>query len=390
MSNSNNSNANTKNTKKKGARSAAAIERRKAKWATQKAAKKTAALAAQQAKKNEETRKQQAVLTMFPNAMSIAAAQGFMPNIYKIKTLSKTMKNKINSVPMFGDTERSTIYPSGKTLLGKYLSERNWVKSMNTLQKGVSKEVLQEPFYTDASRTFTSPLHYAYLEGQISIFKKLLDKGADPNMLLSNMARKNDPIISYIILDKKRTTEAKLPYIEELLKHKANLNLYDSLNMSPLDVAFSVRDIDITKLLLEYGADPNKPNPKGFTPFLTAITSGNTAIVKYLLDNKKVDLNKVTGEKLFTPLKMATIGGLATILQDIVNAGVDNIDEKDHLGNTALHYAVMANNLKKVAILMKAGANPRISNKKNTTPFDIAQIYRDKGDNRVYNLLKGE
>lgn len=390
MSNSNNSNANTKNTKKaKGKRSAAAIERRKAKWATQRAAKKANSMAKQQEKKNEETRKQKAVLNMFPDIVSIVGAQGFMPNVKRSVLLSKTMKSAINTVPLFADADRATVYPGGKTILGKYIVEGKNSEAIATLNKGVSKAVLETHL---PGAGYLLPLVYAYTYSKFELFKKLLERGADPNAIIITMIgyRKQNriPFISSILADRQRRPDTKLPYLTELLKYKVDLNVYDAFNMSPLDVAFAEKDDEAAKLLIKKGADPNKPNSKGFTPFMTAISSRNRKIVKYLIDSELVDINKVTGEKILFPLKMATTSSSVDILSDIVEAGVDDINKQDNEGNTALHYATKANDMKKVKVLLKGGANTQVLNKKKETPFQIARALQEKGDARIYDLLK--
>jgi ankyrin repeat protein len=167
-----------------------------------------------------------------------------------------------------------------------------------------------------------------------------------------------------------------------------DLDFYDAFNMSALDIAFAEREDDAAKLIMNKGGDPNKPNPKGFTPFMTLISTRNRKMVKYLIDTKKVDVNKVTGDKMLSPLKVATTSGTADILSDIVEAGVDDINKKDHEGNTALHYAAKANDIKKVKVLLKAGANPQVLNKKKETPFQIARTLQEKGDSRMYDLIK--
>ena len=55
-----------------------------------------------------------------------------------------------------------------------------------------------------------------------------------------------------------------------------------------------------------------------------------------------------------------------------------NINHKDSLGNTALHYAVMTKNILAIYILMAYKANPKISNKSKLTPIKLANIMNDQ------------
>jgi len=89
-------------------------------------------------------------------------------------------------------------------------------------------------------------------------------------------------------------------------------------------------------------------------------------------------LNKpnILGE---TSLIVATKLGLDKILYKMLSTRSRiNINHKDGLGNTALHYAVMTKNILAVYILMAYKANPKISNKSKLSPIKLANIMNDQ------------
>jgi ankyrin repeat protein/ABC-type cobalamin/Fe3+-siderophores transport system ATPase subunit len=65
---------------------------------------------------------------------------------------------------------------------------------------------------------------------------------------------------------------------------------------------------DIVKLLLKEGADPNSRNSSGWTPLALAVVYVHEAVVKVLIENKKVDLETVDDNGR-TPLSLAAMYG---------------------------------------------------------------------------------
>ena len=362
------------------------MAKRAARWATQKAAKKASALANRNTRRAEQARKQESVLQMFPNVMGIVGAQGFMPNVRKSQMTSKTMKNALASVSLFQNANRGTIYPGGKTMLGHFLEQGKWADAIALLDKGVPKKILEHP-----NAIGDPPLFYVYKANQLPLFKKLLEKGANPNHVIQ-MSKLKIPILSQIIASWGSAAD-KIPFIEELLKHKANINLMSSENKSPLTYAITMGtrlndNNQMAKLLIDKGAHLESPNPSGFTPVLTAIAVKNQPILEYMITKKEVNLDKKTGKNGLFPLKIAVVNGSYEIVEYILNHGVKDINEKDTEGNTALHFAVLAKDFRKIALLKEKGAKSNIPNKKSVTAFQLAQALDTAGDPRAYNILK--
>lgn len=381
MSNSNNNTIKkTKNTSKKNAknstqkntskpkskRSEAAIARRAQKWATQRAQKKAESVAHQQEKKLEEERKTKSVLELFPNVLSLVAAQGFMPNIKHSTLLSKTLTQKLTNAPLFQNADRSTIYPNGMTLLNKYLEDENWAEAMKVLDKGVPKQVLEHPLRFGRG----TPLMYAYDMDEYDIFERLLNKGADPNTTVGIQSPFIDLIISDPAYD--RPQEKRLRYIRALVAHGVKLETPDRTGYTPLDVALALKEDAIANYLIDTGVDLEKPTAKGFTSVLTAISNGRLEVFKYMLETRTLDLNKQTGPNKLSPLKMATVHANLDMLKEVLKHDID-LNQQDAQGNTALHYAVMTKNYEKLKLLLQKGADPTIQNKKRITPEDLAK-----------------
>lgn len=365
-------NASAKNNtvKSKPKRSEAALARRAAKWATQKAEKKAESIAKQkekqEAKKVEEERKAKTVLELFPNVMGIVGAQGYMPNIKRSTLLSKNLSQKLKNTPLFQNADRSTIYPNGLTILHKYLEEGNWEEAMKVLDLGVSKKVLEHPMRFGMG----TPLVYAYTQNQFPLFKKLLEKGANPNVMVQQN-RYETPLIHSICHDR-GYAEKRLEYIKALIKYNAKYDEVDRYGYTPLDTALINHNDDIAKFFIDIGVDIQKPNAKGFTPLLTAIGSSRLDVLEYMIQKCKPNLNKQTGPNKLSPLKMATLNGKKEILEELLKHNVD-LDQQDNEGNSALHYAILTRNYEKIRLLKEKGASSFLKNKEGVTPLDLAK-----------------
>ncbi|HMQ06884.1 MAG TPA: ankyrin repeat domain-containing protein [Saprospiraceae bacterium] len=96
-----------------------------------------------------------------------------------------------------------------------------------------------------------------------------------------------------------------LPIVNLLLKLGANPNIASKnpLKVAPIHSACAISDIDIAKLLIEFGADVNTKQIQGVTPLHSAAHNGHTNLTILLLENG-ADVNaKMDDGK--TPLMMA-------------------------------------------------------------------------------------
>ena len=86
-----------------------------------------------------------------------------------------------------------------------------------------------------------------------------------------------------------------------LLLPDININLRDTKGYTALFIAAITNNIDIVRLLLENGADPNIPNNFGYLPLNITAQNNLIDIVKLLIDNG-ADLNN-TGSDKVSPLE---------------------------------------------------------------------------------------
>ncbi|XP_049756698.1 ankyrin repeat domain-containing protein 29 isoform X4 [Elephas maximus indicus] len=135
--------------------------------------------------------------------------------------------------------------------------------------------------------------------------------------------------------------------VETLLKHGANIHdqLYDGA--TALFLAAQGGYLDVIRLLLSSGAKVNQPRQDGTTALLKAANKGYSDVIEELLK--------------FSP----TLG----ILKN---------------GTSALHAAVLSGNIKTVALLLEAGADPALRNKANELPAELTT------NERILRLLRSK
>ena len=187
--------------------------------------------------------------------------------------------------------------------------------------------------------------------GNLEMVRKLLEKGADPNLQDSN----GRTLLHTAVI------EVQVDIVHELINKGAQVNTQDNSKQSPLlDAAELVDDVDdqkevadleiIVKYLLKAGANPNVKDSDS--------------------DNK-------------TPLHFAAQCNNTSMVQDLINHGAI-IDAKDNDQHTPLHFTAIFDVVEAAKVILQNGANPNLTNSKGETPLHLAAI---RGDVEVTRLL---
>ena len=244
----------------------------------------------------------------------------------------------------------------------------------------------------------------------------LLEHGADVNAKGPNtggFGNNGDTALTKLAFNEYAYTLNKSAWLELLLKHGADLNLFGKREEVPLVLAIKHANCLVPRLI-ECGASVNVIGTSS-SPLLTALTEEASSLVPLLLDNG-ADVNIVTSGGYSSimaamecspstlPLLLArgadvnarsNLGRTALMyacvldktgyVEQLLDLGAD-IDAVDDEGNSALmrqccsHYRHESNAI--VDLLLSRGADLNITNKAGKTAADLA--YKNK---KMYDLL---
>lgn len=129
--------------------------------------------------------------------------------------------------------------------------------------------------------------------------------------------------------------------VSALLKKGHDPQLIDSLTgWTPLMYAVSVGNEAVSKRLLEIcDMNVNAMGRDGCTPLYLAATNGHEPILRRLLEQKSLDVNLRLGVNFYTPLIAAILDGMNVVVG--VLTSIDQVDVNCRLGDgwSALHHA---------------------------------------------------
>ncbi|KAJ8675017.1 hypothetical protein QAD02_010803 [Eretmocerus hayati] len=165
----------------------------------------------------------------------------------------------------------------------------------------------------DANKDFRSPLHSAVYLGDVNIVKKLLAKGASPNVVNEN----NETAL--MLAAKFR----KYEIVDLLLSQDGLMNCVNDDNFSHLHIACLRNRVDVVKRLMECKADIDLP-----VEFWSVYWAG------------------------YTPLHFAVDFECVETVQFLVSIGAD-ITIRNYFDNTALHLADSMRNEKIIDIILE-------------------------------------
>lgn len=286
-----------------------------------------------------------------------------------------------------------------------------------------------------------TPLWFALQSGHAGTVGLLLDRHADPNLLLGTGPFEATPLQLAVELDNPQIVSkliaagadvnakgslgdtalhmavrgnGHLDALRLLMDRGADPNVRDREGASPLDYAVWHGALDSTALLLAHGARLNEPDTKtGATPINEAAFMGNTHIVQYLL-RFHPDLS-IADKRGYSPLENAVRMGKedsalllieaepaqpvsgrlekamesairldrAVLVAALVANGV-SADAKLPSGATALDAAAFAGAGKTVQALLGHHADPNLEGRSGSSPLEDASL---RGFDSIAGLL---
>ena len=212
--------------------------------------------------------------------------------------------------------------------------------------------------------------------GSLSEIRELVDRGADVNAFLPGglVGKLRGQTALRVEIENAR----RINVVEFLLKRGADVAL--------LHVAIRRTGPEITKLLLDYGADVDAKDDRGEPALYTAAREGKLPLVKLLLEHG-ADPN-IKGGIVGNALTVAIMKGLNKIAETLLDHGANNGSSGGPYGD-ALHVAVAWGKVDIVELLLNCGADANAKGSKYGSPLQTARRsphceYRD----RIREILK--
>jgi ankyrin repeat protein len=162
--------------------------------------------------------------------------------------------------------------------------------------------------------------------------------------------------------------------VRKLLQQKANVNATSNVSgVTALILAATAGHEQIVDALLEAGAAPNTTDQYGSTALMYAASKGHAGIVNILLQrNADVNIQSPPDQLDSTALTLAAGNGYDAVLELLLPAGADIDWQTRRDGFSALMLAAELGQASAVNLLLSAGANPGLKDRKGKTACDLA------------------
>ncbi|KAG9393929.1 Ankyrin repeats (3 copies) [Carpediemonas membranifera] len=150
--------------------------------------------------------------------------------------------------------------------------------------------------------------------------------------------------------------------------NRSMVDIADNDSWSPLFWAAAESHLDLARLLLEHGANPNHRANDGRTPLMAATLDNNVEIIELLIKCGWADLSMRDGNSL-TALDLACIRGHVETVTVLVEAGSEYLSTPTPLVLAAFHNQVAI-----VELLLNAGATLDLQRKDGRTALMVACV----------------
>ena len=155
----------------------------------------------------------------------------------------------------------------------------------------------------------------------------------------------------------------RIDVVNKLLDQKVNVNAQGKQGVTACMLAAENNQIEILKLLLKKNADPDVEDQTGWTALMKAVYQGNTACVEALAARSRQEVNR--------GLLIAALTGRKEIAKILLENGAE-VDSRADDGRTPLMLAAGKGDNDLIAFLLKAGADPTLTDKAGATAGSLA------------------
>jgi ankyrin repeat protein len=154
--------------------------------------------------------------------------------------------------------------------------------------------------------------------------------------------------------------------------HLHDVNPPDDRHLGPLNVAVIEEHLDVARLLLEHGADPNRIFVS-WTLLHHVSYNGKSDVIQLLLDHG-ANVDCISTDFDETPLHLASESGHVKAMQQLLEYGADVNFRRDDCC-TPLHRASREGSHEGVSLLVRHGANVNDKDNNGWTPLHLVVLF---------------
>ena len=171
----------------------------------------------------------------------------------------------------------------------------------------------------------SSELITAIVQDDLRLVGSLLSQGADPNSPDENGWRSLHAAVGQVDFEKSINYVKSVEFVKLLLKHGANVNEWDiNHNETPILCACDPPNIDMVRVLLEAGANPNVLRSDGESPLLLCAAAQNLELATLLLQyGAGKTINEYGGVLAWTALSHAASNFDIPMIELLLREGAD-------------------------------------------------------------------
>ena len=334
-----------------------------------------------------------------------AAGRG-MTDILQL-LLDRGLSEVVNAVNKYGETPLMQAAKAGCFDTVAFLLDRGANVNGNDATKmelserdsfGVSMDIDREDSEEEEEEEWqdVSPLYCALEAGHSEVAKLLIERGADTsnsnseNIPLAVLAAKHcshdvlqllsDKEVAFDKLEDDRallTSVARKDFdsIPLLLEKGVNVNeknkFGDTALCSVVQLGPHSRAMELSKLLIAYGADINIRNSRFETPLQIACSRNYDKVAELFLE-LGCETNVKNTYSHYSPLHHATQHNNGKLVQMLLQYGADANVNGDEEKTTPLHVAATENSVHAAHVLIKHGVELEVINELGRTPLAAA------------------
>jgi ankyrin repeat protein len=215
-----------------------------------------------------------------------------------------------------------------------------------------------------------SLLHVAIREGDATMVRWLLQKGADPNQETERFPHYLPLYLAAV--DKRYSCAAIVEALLEDPRTEADAGISfgdDETVLCKLIKCNGGEDFELVDLLLAHGASPNWNIEAKCGALHLAAKLDKPKVLERLLKAESADIESKS-DRGCTPLLVTAQHGCHASLEFLISEG-SYLDAVDDEASSALHYSAYGGHKKIVEELLEGGASVNHLNSKGKTPLDV-------------------